>query len=75
MKFSRLEPNEKFLLCFSVDQCVSHCSAQTCVLAQEEQLLQTGDKQLARHVLLCLLLIVGLFAVNIFSPHVINSLR
>ncbi|NWX62167.1 GP155 protein, partial [Promerops cafer] len=46
----------------TVDQCVSHCSAQTCVLAQEEQLLQTGDKQLARHVLLCLLLIVGLFA-------------
>uniref|UniRef100_A0A8C3UCI3 G protein-coupled receptor 155 n=1 Tax=Catharus ustulatus TaxID=91951 RepID=A0A8C3UCI3_CATUS len=45
-----------------VDQCVRHCSAQTCVLAQEEQLLQTGDKQLARHVLLCLLLIVGLFA-------------
>ncbi|NWV02645.1 GP155 protein, partial [Ptilonorhynchus violaceus] len=46
----------------TVDQCVSHCSAETCVLAQEEQLLQTGDKQLARHVLLCLLLIVGLFA-------------
>ncbi|NWI84190.1 GP155 protein, partial [Dryoscopus gambensis] len=46
----------------TVDQCVSHCSAQTCVLAQEEQLLQTADKQLARHVLLCLLLIVGLFA-------------
>uniref|UniRef100_A0A8C3UAX3 G protein-coupled receptor 155 n=1 Tax=Catharus ustulatus TaxID=91951 RepID=A0A8C3UAX3_CATUS len=41
---------------------MEHCSAQTCVLAQEEQLLQTGDKQLARHVLLCLLLIVGLFA-------------
>ncbi|KFQ84303.1 Integral membrane protein GPR155, partial [Phoenicopterus ruber ruber] len=46
----------------TADQCVSHCSAQTCVLAQEEQLLQTADKQLARHVLLCLLLIVGLFA-------------
>ncbi|NXA11649.1 GP155 protein, partial [Sapayoa aenigma] len=46
----------------TVDQCVSHCSAHTCVLAQEEQLLQTGDKQLARHVLLCLLLVVGLFA-------------
>ncbi|NXE23036.1 GP155 protein, partial [Ardeotis kori] len=46
----------------TADQCVSHCSAQTCILAQEEQLLQTGDKQLARHVLLCLLLIVGLFA-------------
>ncbi|NXU58211.1 GP155 protein, partial [Turnix velox] len=46
----------------TADQCVSRCSAQTCVLAQEEQLLQTGDKQLARHMLLCLLLIVGLFA-------------
>ncbi|NWW52196.1 GP155 protein, partial [Pedionomus torquatus] len=46
----------------TADQCVSRCSAQTCVLAQEEQLLQTGDKQLARHVLLCLLLVVGLFA-------------
>ncbi|NXI37830.1 GP155 protein, partial [Galbula dea] len=46
----------------TADQCVNHCNAQTCVLAQEEQLLQTGDKQLARHVLLCLLLIVGLFA-------------
>ncbi|OXB78000.1 UNVERIFIED_CONTAM: hypothetical protein H355_009571 [Colinus virginianus] len=44
------------------DQCVNQCSTQTCVLAQEEQLLQTGDKQLARHVLLCLLLVVGLFA-------------
>uniref|UniRef100_A0A8C9L3C5 G protein-coupled receptor 155 n=1 Tax=Pavo cristatus TaxID=9049 RepID=A0A8C9L3C5_PAVCR len=46
----------------NADQCVNQCSAQTCVLAQEEQLLQTGDKQLARHVLLCLLLVVGLFA-------------
>ncbi|KYO17825.1 integral membrane protein GPR155 [Alligator mississippiensis] len=44
------------------DQCANQCSAQTCILAQEEQLLQTGDKQLARHVLLCLLLIVGLLA-------------
>ncbi|XP_025907900.1 integral membrane protein GPR155 [Nothoprocta perdicaria] len=46
----------------AADQCVSQCSAQTCILAQEEQLLQTGDKQLARHVLLCLLLVVGMFA-------------
>ncbi|XP_010712064.1 integral membrane protein GPR155-like [Meleagris gallopavo] len=46
----------------TADQCVNQCSAQTCVLAQEEQLLQTADKQLARHVLLCLLLVVGLFA-------------
>ncbi|NWI20662.1 GP155 protein, partial [Crypturellus soui] len=46
----------------AADQCVSQCSAQTCILAQEEQLLQTADKQLARHVLLCLLLVVGMFA-------------
>ncbi|KAG8124906.1 hypothetical protein E2320_020199 [Naja naja] len=54
---------------FSVEtanRCSSPCSSQRCVLAQEEQLLQTGDQQLARHVLLCLLLIVGLFAVEGF---------
>uniref|UniRef100_A0A7N4V5U0 G protein-coupled receptor 155 n=1 Tax=Sarcophilus harrisii TaxID=9305 RepID=A0A7N4V5U0_SARHA len=45
------------------EHCVSHCNSQSCILAQEEeQLLQIGDKQLARHVLLCLLLIVGLLA-------------
>ncbi|MBN3300293.1 GP155 protein, partial [Amia calva] len=43
-------------------QCVSHCVSPSCILAQEEQLLQSSDRQLARHVLLCLLLIVGLFA-------------
>uniref|UniRef100_A0A6J0UJA0 Lysosomal cholesterol signaling protein isoform X1 n=1 Tax=Pogona vitticeps TaxID=103695 RepID=A0A6J0UJA0_9SAUR len=46
----------------TANQCLVPCSSQRCVLAQEEQLRQTGDKQLARHVLLCLLLIVGLFA-------------
>ncbi|KAF7245056.1 hypothetical protein EYD10_08735 [Varanus komodoensis] len=46
----------------TANQCPSPCSSQRCALAQEEHLLQTGDKQLARHVLLCLLLIVGLFA-------------
>ncbi|XP_062972438.1 lysosomal cholesterol signaling protein isoform X2 [Elgaria multicarinata webbii] len=46
----------------SANLCSGPCSSQSCILAQEEQLLQTGDKQLARHVLLCLLLIVGLFA-------------
>ncbi|XP_015279226.1 PREDICTED: integral membrane protein GPR155 [Gekko japonicus] len=46
----------------TANQCLSPCSSQSCILAQEEQLLQVGDKQLARHVLLCLLLIVGLFA-------------
>uniref|UniRef100_H0VGJ3 G protein-coupled receptor 155 n=1 Tax=Cavia porcellus TaxID=10141 RepID=H0VGJ3_CAVPO len=45
------------------DHCVSRCNSQSCILAQEEeQYLQTGDPQLTRHVLLCLLLIIGLFA-------------
>uniref|UniRef100_F7IIN1 G protein-coupled receptor 155 n=1 Tax=Callithrix jacchus TaxID=9483 RepID=F7IIN1_CALJA len=43
--------------------CVSRCNSQSCILAQEEeQYLQSGDQQLTRHVLLCLLLIIGLFA-------------
>ncbi|XP_044888665.1 integral membrane protein GPR155 isoform X1 [Mauremys mutica] len=46
----------------TANQCESQCSSENCLLAQEEQRLQSGDKQLARHVLLCLLLIVGLFA-------------
>ncbi|XP_053122925.1 integral membrane protein GPR155 isoform X2 [Hemicordylus capensis] len=46
----------------TANRCLSPCSSQTCILAQEEQRLQTGDRQLARHVLLCLLLVVGLFA-------------
>uniref|UniRef100_A0A8C8R5A8 G protein-coupled receptor 155 n=1 Tax=Pelusios castaneus TaxID=367368 RepID=A0A8C8R5A8_9SAUR len=47
----------------TANQCESQCTSQNCILAQEEQRLQqSGDKQLARHVLLCLLLIVGLFA-------------
>lgn len=45
------------------EHCVSRCNSQSCILAQEEELyLQTGDQQLTRHVLLCLLLIIGLFA-------------
>ncbi|XP_029461680.1 integral membrane protein GPR155 isoform X2 [Rhinatrema bivittatum] len=44
------------------DQCVRWCNSQKCRLTEEEQLIQRGDIQLARHVLLCLLLIVGLFA-------------
>ncbi|KAM4698224.1 lysosomal cholesterol signaling protein [Rhinophrynus dorsalis] len=43
-------------------QCLSRCNAQRCILSQEEQQLHSGDAQIARHVLLCLLLIVGLFA-------------
>uniref|UniRef100_A0A673VI87 G protein-coupled receptor 155 n=1 Tax=Suricata suricatta TaxID=37032 RepID=A0A673VI87_SURSU len=45
------------------DHCVSRCHSQSCMLVrEEEQYLQSGDQQLARHVLLCLLLIIGLFA-------------
>ncbi|XP_008566608.1 PREDICTED: integral membrane protein GPR155 isoform X1 [Galeopterus variegatus] len=45
------------------DHCVSRCTSQSCMLAQEEeQYLQSGDQQLTRHVFLCLLLIIGLFA-------------
>lgn len=45
------------------DHCVSRCNSQSCILVQEEeQYLQSGDEQLTRHVLLCLLLIIGLFA-------------
>ncbi|XP_037705163.1 integral membrane protein GPR155 isoform X2 [Choloepus didactylus] len=45
------------------EHCVSRCNSQSCILAQEEeQYRQSGDPQLTRHVLLCLLLIIGLFA-------------
>ncbi|XP_060683299.1 lysosomal cholesterol signaling protein isoform X1 [Hemiscyllium ocellatum] len=46
----------------SAEQCTTSCNAENCILIQEEQHLQNTDPQLARHVLLCLLLIVGLFA-------------
>lgn len=46
-----------------VHECLSRCNSQRCPLSQEEQQhLHSGDRQIARHVLLCLLLIVGLFA-------------
>ncbi|XP_051786578.1 integral membrane protein GPR155 isoform X3 [Erpetoichthys calabaricus] len=43
-------------------QCARNCESQSCLLVLEEQKLHNTDRQLARHVLLCLLLIVGLFA-------------
>ncbi|XP_067891543.1 lysosomal cholesterol signaling protein-like isoform X2 [Heterodontus francisci] len=46
----------------SAEQCKTHCKAENCMLLQEEQCLQNADPQLARHVLLCLFLIIGLFA-------------
>ncbi|XP_040827670.1 integral membrane protein GPR155 isoform X1 [Ochotona curzoniae] len=45
------------------EHCEGRCNSQSCILAQEEeQYLQSTDQQLTRHVLLCLLLIIGLFA-------------
>ncbi|KAM5152076.1 lysosomal cholesterol signaling protein [Mantella aurantiaca] len=44
-------------------ECLSRCNSERCPLSQEEQQhLHSRDRQIARHVLLCLLLIVGLFA-------------
>ncbi|XP_055015676.1 integral membrane protein GPR155 [Boleophthalmus pectinirostris] len=45
------------------DQCEDNCEASECLLIQqEEERLQAVDRQVARHVLLCLLLTVCLFA-------------
>nr|DBA19853.1 TPA: hypothetical protein GDO54_015619 [Pyxicephalus adspersus] len=47
----------------SAHECLSRCNSHRCPLSQEEQQhLHSEDKQIARHILLCLLLIVGLFA-------------
>ncbi|XP_036400526.1 integral membrane protein GPR155 isoform X2 [Megalops cyprinoides] len=43
-------------------QCGAHCESPSCLLAQEEELRQGADRQVARHVLLCLLLTVSLLA-------------
>uniref|UniRef100_A0A4W3IGA8 G protein-coupled receptor 155 n=1 Tax=Callorhinchus milii TaxID=7868 RepID=A0A4W3IGA8_CALMI len=50
------------LFCLMAEQCRTLCTSENCMLVQEEQLLQNADPQLGRHVLLCLLLIIGLFA-------------
>ncbi|KAF7709567.1 integral membrane protein GPR155 [Silurus meridionalis] len=47
-------------------QCGNCCDSSHCLLVEEEQKQQTADRQVARHVLLCLLLIVSLLA-NISS--------
>ncbi|XP_071388033.1 lysosomal cholesterol signaling protein [Centroberyx affinis] len=43
-------------------QCGNRCESPDCILVQVEQLQQVADRQLARHVLLCLLLTVSLIA-------------
>ncbi|XP_076858919.1 lysosomal cholesterol signaling protein [Brachyhypopomus gauderio] len=42
--------------------CGNYCDASRCPLAEEEEKLQTADRQTARHVLLCLLLAISLLA-------------
>ncbi|XP_021452868.2 integral membrane protein GPR155 isoform X1 [Oncorhynchus mykiss] len=44
----------------NIGPCETGCESPGCLLAQEEQ--QVADRQVARHVLLCLLLIVSLLA-------------
>ncbi|KAF5905844.1 integral membrane protein, partial [Clarias magur] len=47
-------------------QCENCCDSAHCLLVEEEQKQQTADRQVARHILLCLLLTVSLVA-NISS--------
>ncbi|XP_022596091.1 integral membrane protein GPR155 [Seriola dumerili] len=43
-------------------QCENRCESTECLLVQVEELQQVADRQVARHVLLCLLLTVSLLA-------------
>nr|XP_020452055.1 integral membrane protein GPR155 [Monopterus albus]XP_020452056.1 integral membrane protein GPR155 [Monopterus albus] len=43
-------------------ECENRCESSECLLAQVEELQQAADRQVARHVLLCLLLTVSLLA-------------
>uniref|UniRef100_A0A8B9RG33 G protein-coupled receptor 155 n=1 Tax=Astyanax mexicanus TaxID=7994 RepID=A0A8B9RG33_ASTMX len=53
--------SEEFNLCI-YSQCGSCCDSSQCLLVEEEQKWQSTDRQVARHVLLCLLLTVSLLA-------------
>lgn len=53
-------------------QCGTCCDSSHCLLVEEEQKQQTADRQVARHVLLCLLLAVSLLAVSINNVSVIT---
>ncbi|MEQ2206125.1 hypothetical protein XENOCAPTIV_023611 [Xenoophorus captivus] len=49
-------------------QCENCCESKDCLLAQMDELQQVADRQVVRHVLLCLLLIVFLLAVSKTPP-------
>lgn len=55
-------------LCVFTGQCGNCCDSSHCLLVEEEQKQQTADRQVARHVLLVLLLTVSLVAVSINVP-------
>ncbi|KAF3694855.1 Integral membrane protein GPR155 G-protein coupled receptor PGR22 [Channa argus] len=46
----------------TVGECENRCESEECLLVQVEELQQAADKQVVRHVLLCLLLTVSLLA-------------
>lgn len=48
-------------------ECDIRCESTECLLVKVEELQQTTDRQVARHVLLCLLLIISLLAVSKIS--------
>ncbi|CAB1346596.1 unnamed protein product [Coregonus sp. 'balchen'] len=54
--------NKNDTLVIEPGQCGTDCESPGCLLAQEEQQRQLADRQVARHVLLCLLLTVSLLA-------------
>ncbi|XP_068184580.1 lysosomal cholesterol signaling protein [Antennarius striatus] len=43
-------------------QCENRCESEDCLVATEEEVQQDADRQVARHVILCLLLTIGLLA-------------
>lgn len=55
---------EVCLLLLPSGQCGNRCESTDCQLAQAEELLQTTDRQVARHLLLCLLLTLTLLVVS-----------
>uniref|UniRef100_A0A3B4Y7N3 G protein-coupled receptor 155 n=1 Tax=Seriola lalandi dorsalis TaxID=1841481 RepID=A0A3B4Y7N3_SERLL len=60
-----VEPIQCFKSLFSfllTGPCENRCESTECLLVQVEELQQVADRQVARHVLLCLLLTVSLLA-------------
>lgn len=54
-------------------QCGNRCESTDCQLARVEELQQATDRQVARHLLLCLLLTLTLLVVSKLSEKCITS--